>query len=118
MRRIIFAVVLSFASIAHAADKPNPADFNVTVHVIGSVWQPPAQWLVATVAGQRVILGSDGSISGLLPLGDYKAQATVRPPDKNNPPYDLQESFKLLLPDGKTRGYHLCAMGDTAGVPR
>ena len=105
--KLLFCVVLFCSSFAFAAPTPSPSDYNVNVHVIESRARfystgNPYQRIVVVIDGYKYEL--DGySGSGVLALGDYKAKLT----EKQGSGYDIYRTYTFLLPDGKTRDFHL-----------
>lgn len=106
MKKLALALLLlQPVAIFAVADKPNPADFPVKVHVISSEFtQPNIQVLQTTVDGQPTEL--TGYSLGVLALGDYPARINPKIHGPSNPnTYDIYRAYDLLLPDGKTRTY-------------
>jgi hypothetical protein len=103
MRKILLSLLLLCATFAFAA--PNPADYNITVHVTAS----SRNWTVGTysqhldviINGRKYQL--QGNAVGVLAPGDYKAK--LKETRLNS--YDIDQTYEFLLPDGKTRYYVL-----------
>jgi hypothetical protein len=118
MRKLVLALLFLQPAVLLAADKPNPADFTVKVHVISSVAQTSggdtrtyfSQVLETTIDGQAVEL--TGSSQGVLALGDYPARVSKKIFVPHNPnTYDIYRGYDLLLPDGTTRTYTVTRLG-------
>jgi hypothetical protein len=92
--------------------KPNPADYPVMVHVVGSQGSSLSlyQHVEAIIDGKQVEL--QGAGRGLLALGDYQAQPKpgVQPP-KNPNGHDTYQAYELLFSDGTTRYYEVIGLG-------
>jgi hypothetical protein len=118
MKKLALAVLLFAPLAAVAADKPNPADFTLTVHVISSASASygtgsnhyDEQVLETSIGGQPVQLRRLGE--SVLALGDYKARSSDKFRDKHHPSsYDLNEGYELLMPDGTSRTYAVSRLG-------
>ncbi len=92
--------------------KPNPADYTVTVHVVGSQGSGASQYqhVETIIDGKQVELQAAGR--GLLALGDYQAQPKpgVQPP-KNPNGHDIFQAYELLFSDGTTRYFEVVGLG-------
>jgi hypothetical protein len=124
MKKLALAVLFLMVPVARAAEKPNPADFTVTVHVISSsartqsgvgvVWS--AQVLETTIDNRPVEL--TGYSAGVLALGDYKARIATSIHGPRNPnSYDIYKGYDLLMPDGTARTYTVTRIGPVAANP-
>jgi len=117
MKRLALAVLLMQTTFLLGATKPNPADYTITVHVIGSQGGSSVsyQHLEVIIDGQSLELqgtGYSNTRTGVLALGDYKAKTTkgVNPPGQSNG-HDLFGAYKFLFPDGTTRYYEVIGLG-------
>jgi len=108
-------LLLQPIAVLASADKPNPADFPIKIHVISSSSQALnnvsyVQVLETTIDGQPTELTGNGG--GVLAPGDYSARLN---PDVQGPgdamSYDVYRGYYLLLPDGKTRKYKVTGLG-------
>src|ERR1017187_7539232 len=74
----LMLLLLQTTLLLAAADKPNPADFSVKVHVVFSraVLVGSYQQIEALIDGQRVEL--TGFSLGYLALGDYSARVSLK----------------------------------------
>ena len=105
-------LILQTTLLLAAADKPNPTDFPVKVHVVFSraVFVTSDQQIEAVIDGERVEL--TGSSRGVLALGDYTARISLKVHGPKNPnSYDIYKGYDFLMPDGNVRTYHVTAMG-------
>ena len=119
MKRVIFAILLIAPTLA-LAQKPNPADYTIAVHVQSSrlvefctdvtrgsnicIWE---QQLSVTIDSKKYELQS-GNAKALLRVGDYKAKIIE---DKSEHTYEYARTYEFLFPDGKTRKYFV--VGET-----
>lgn len=118
MKRTILGLLFLTAPFVVFAEKPNPADFTLNVHVLSSaqVIQPSyggessSQVLEVTIDGLPMQL-TELFRKWLLTPGDYRAR--VMPPFKGDgaKPYDVDRTYELLMPDGSTRKYQLTRIG-------
>ena len=124
MRAFVLATMLLAAPMAHAADKPNPADYTITVHVISSLSTSqydgslnlPEQVLQVVIDGQSMQL--TGSSMGVLALGDYPARLSTKVHGPRNPnTYDVYKGYDVLLPDGNVRTYTVTRLGPAVPNP-
>jgi hypothetical protein len=124
MRKLVLAVLLLAPLAAVAADKPNPADFTLTVHVISSASAIfgsgtdayATQVLETSIDGQPVQLR--GYSGGVLPLGDYKARVAPRFPTPHKPnSFDIYKGYDLLMPDETARTYGISRLGPAVPNP-
>jgi hypothetical protein len=119
MRKLALTLLLlQPATLFAAADKQNPADFPVKVHVITSASQiigggtnsTNIQVLETTIDGQPVEL--TGGSDGVLALGDYQARIATKIFRPHNPnTYDVYQGYDFLMPDGKIRTYLVTRLG-------
>jgi len=112
MRKIALALLLMPLTIAFAEKpKPNPADYTITVHVVGSANRSQVQHLEVVIDGQPMELVSTVGYGGLLALGDYKAKYISMAP-KNHAIYDYWNRYEIYFPsDGAIRDYDEIAIG-------
>ncbi len=101
-------------SVPASASDVNPADYNVTVHVVASHWITTntslgTQQIQATIDGQPVEL--QGESRGVLALGDYKALRVLNDYHIKPNGYDTYTAYVFLFPDGKTRIYQVTGLG-------
>jgi hypothetical protein len=115
MKHILLACVLAVSLPSMAAEKPNPADYTINVHVKSSEleYSNPTtmeQTLEVEIAGKHYRLAGTAISAavhgigllhyGLLPTGDYKAKLV---PHKDfKPDYLNFDVYELLLPDDRT----------------
>jgi hypothetical protein len=107
-------LLLQTTMLLAAADKPNPADFPVKVHVVftRAVLVGSYQLIEAVIDGQRVEL--TGFSLGYLALGDYSARISLNVHGPKNPNgYDIYKGYDFLMSDGKVRTYHVTAVGQS-----
>ncbi len=112
MKRLIFVALMLFVPVVGVAEKPNPADYGVTIHVHASTTvngcslDPKSegcgtlQKLTATIDGMPMRQYElERFASNLLRVGDYKARVVedVKPRAEE---YTLV--YEVLLSDGKT----------------
>jgi hypothetical protein len=110
LKTLAIALLLS-SSTAFAAKKPNPAEYTITVHVIGSANRSLIQHLEVVIDGQVMELCSTAGYGGLLALGDYKAKYIDMAP-KNHASYDYWNRYEIYFPsDGAVRDYDEIAIG-------
>jgi hypothetical protein len=101
-------MLLLTSTLAFAATKPNPADYNLTVHVECSFGWKVNEVLGVTVNGKQLELTSVEAAPLPLARGDYKARLEEKPSGKS---YEIDQSYELLFPDGKVREYHVSGFG-------
>jgi len=103
--------LLLLPTAAHAAKKPDPADYTITVHVIGSANRSAIQHLEVVIDGKTMELCSTVGYGGLLALGDYKAKYINMAP-KTHATYDYWNRYEIYFPsDGAIRDYDEIAIG-------
>jgi hypothetical protein len=124
MKKLALAILLLLpATIFAAADKPNRADFPLTVHVVSSAWQigysnTPSYQVLETVIGDQSVELQQGGTSGVLALGDYPARISPKIHGPKNPnTYDIYRGYDLLMPDGTTRTYTVTGLGPASTNP-
>ena len=113
MRKLLFTLLLLPATAMFAAKpNPNPADYTITVHVVGSANRSAVQHLEVVIDGQPMELVSvNGVYGGLLALGDYKAKFVSTAP-KTHATYDYWNRYEIYFPsDGAIRDYDEIAIG-------
>jgi hypothetical protein len=111
MKKLALVLLLVPASVAFAAKKPDPADYTITVHVIGSANRSAIQHLEVVIDGQTMELSSTAGYGGLLALGDYKARYINMAP-KTHATYDYWNRYEIYFPsDGAVRDYDEIAIG-------
>lgn len=120
MKKIIFTIFL-IVPTPTLAQKPNPAEYTIPVHVRSSRlvefcsdvtggsnicgWE---QQLSVTINGKKYDLQSGTHAKALLHVGDYKARIVE---DKSQRYYEYVRTYEFLFPDGLTRKYFL--VGET-----
>ncbi len=94
-------------------ETPNPADYNVIVHVVSSHivtgHESQSQDLTVVIDGKRLELEGGAPHLDLLRLGDYKAKLLKKDESRA---YEYQWVFEFLFPDGKTRDYLVIGEGE------
>jgi hypothetical protein len=123
MKTLVLALLLWHSSVGFT-DKPssNPADYPVTVHIVFSryvivpnvPYPTGVEQLQVVIDGQQVEL-QGGNGTGVLALGDYKAQRMTRKvPPRYAPAYQDYTVYRFLLPDGNTRDFDVVGLGPKA----
>jgi hypothetical protein len=125
MKKLALALLLFLSATAlAAADKPNPSNFTIKVHVISSSSRSifdgslplDQQVLETTLDGQPTELTA--TQQGVLALGDYPARITPKVHGPKNPnTYDIYRGYDLLMPDGSTRTYTVTGLGPSSTNP-
>jgi hypothetical protein len=113
MKKVFLVLLLLQSAIVLAEKpKPNPADYTITVHVIGSANRGSVQHLEVIIDGQPMeLVSANGIYGGLLALGDYKARYISMAP-KNHAVYDYWNRYEIYFPsDGAIRDYDEIAIG-------
>jgi hypothetical protein len=111
MRKFVAVLFLLLcATSLQAKDKPNPADFNIKIHISASqsVYVPGLSTVVDTVLnGKKVRLGGYINISHsnitsypVINPGDY--QIRLREDKSEHNGSVIRQGYELLLPDGDT----------------
>lgn len=121
MKRLMIVVMMLFPVAAMGQTKA-VKDFPLTVHVLGSKWVDVLEWggsasgattymyLNVVIQGKKYELYTSRAVRDrLLVPGDYKARLVK---SKNKPSYELDRTYELEYPDGKTEKYKLEAMGE------
>jgi hypothetical protein len=118
VKKLALLLLLLPGSILLAADKANPADFPLKLHITSSAQQSlyvgngnqATQVLETVINGQPVQL--QGYSQGVLALGDYPARINpkVHGP-KNANTYDIYQGYDFLLPDGNLRTFYVTRLG-------
>jgi len=104
MKKMALVVLLLFSALAWAGAEPNPADYNLNLHVSSSRLNDRGLVrLKVIIDGKNYELeGSDAPLA----LGDYKAK-TVEFRVKGAHSYDVYGKYEILFSDKKTRTYIL-----------
>jgi hypothetical protein len=112
MKKMICALLLVPATAMFAAKpKIDPAEYTITVHVVGSANRSLIQHLEVIIDGQPMELVSTIGYGGLLALGDYKAKYINMAP-KTHATYDYWNRYEIYFPsDGALRDYDEIAIG-------
>jgi len=108
MKKLATIVVMLCSVLAWGGVAPNPADYNINVHVSSSGTDICGSRLKVILDGKKCELESVDGSRFLVP-GDYKAK-TLPTKDKDVRPYDVYGSYEFLLPDGRTHKYRLVGM--------
>ncbi len=113
MKKLVL-VVLLLSAFSFAANKPNPADYNVDVHVSASSFQGFCPLLNVVIDGKNYQLLSqsntvDGKGWGNLALGDYKARLVT---DLHKAAYESTQVYEFLFPDGKTMKFYVVGVSE------
>jgi hypothetical protein len=119
MKKLALALVLLQTSfLLAAADKPNPTDFPMTIHILSSECHTgygngltyTYQVVHVVIDGQPLELTANAG--GVLALGDYPARVSpsIHSP-KSWSAYDIVKGYDFLMPDSKTRTFVITAMG-------
>lgn len=110
MKTMTLVILLLFSALAWAGAEPNPADYNINVHVSSSrINGRGLVRLKVVIDGKKYELeGLDGE-SSLLTPGDYKAK-TVPTKVKETHTYDVFGIYEFFFPDRKTRRYQLVSI--------
>lgn len=108
-------VVLLLSAFSFAANKPNPADYNVDVHVSASSLDEGAfPFLNVIIDGKNYLLRSEkGTVNrdgaAIIVLGDYKAKVVV---DVHNSAHELTQVYEFLFSDGKTMKFDVVGISE------
>ncbi|MGA3373878.1 MAG: hypothetical protein ABSC48_19210 [Terracidiphilus sp.] len=114
MKKIVavFCLLLSTAAL-YAKDKPNPADFNIKIHISATQLIPTND--LPTLVAETVLDGKKVKLAGNMPLpphgihllrpsiivpGDYQIRLKKDWTEKDSG--TLNQEYELLLPDGAT----------------
>lgn len=107
MKKLATVVVLLCSALAWAANNASPAEYKLNVHVSSSrLTEGGRPWLNVVIDGKKYELQGVGTDAVLVP-GDYKARLVK---DEHKTAYDSYQIYEFLLPDMKTRQYHLVGM--------
>ena len=126
MKKLALIFLMLQTVFLAAADKANPADFGVKVHVISSSLRhdrtgfTPSQVLEVTIDGQPIQLTSFLlSANAVLAIGDYPARLSTNKAYANQHPngYDIIRAYDLLFPDGHTRTFTVTRLGPAVSHP-
>jgi hypothetical protein len=113
MKIVLFAIFL-LAPVLALADKPNPADYTIAVHVQSSRlvnmcmsdakgstcgWAPR---LTVLIDGKKVELQDQNFRLDVILPGDYKAKIVK---ENTSHSYEYSRTYEFLFPDGTTRKY-------------
>jgi len=126
MRKLALAVLLVATPVLAAKPKPavNPADYTLPVqvncsfvtHQYNGTFYIDVVHLGVTLNGKQLELATPFQ-DGSLPFtpGTYKARLLK---DSSPNAYEIQQTYELLLPDGKTRSFSVFGIGRAVcGVP-
>lgn len=118
MKKLLFLLLLLIPSLS-LAEKPNPSEFTITIHVKScylvdrfTTSGPTVQTLNVTIEGKKYQLGSVwkkyrmGSVDApkILPPGDYKAKIASSSTTKTG---EYDRIYQVLLSDGSDREYYV-----------
>jgi|SRR5579862_5765012 len=107
MKRSALAILL-FSALAWAAGGPNPAQYNINVHVSSSCMDLRGnQLLQVVIDGKKYELKTVIAVGRVLVPGDYKAKLIVN----RTSAYESYQIYEFLLPD-KTRQYELVGQAE------
>jgi hypothetical protein len=118
MKKFLITLLLLQSSFVLAAkDKvaPNPANYPLTIHVACSflrqeyngTYASAVAHIGVTLNGKLLdLLTRDSSLPFV--LGDYKARLVK---DTSPDSYEVQQTYELLLPDGKLRTFAVNGIG-------
>jgi hypothetical protein len=110
MKKLATIVVMLCSVLAWGGAAPNPADYNINVHVSSArISGRGAVRLTVTIDGKKYLLDGLDFGSPLLVPGDYKAK-TIPLKVKDAHTYDAYATYELLFPDGKTRRFGLAGI--------
>lgn len=116
MLKVLFAFLLLAPALAFAADKPNPADYTVTVHVQSShlidicssyIKGATCNWtqsLTVLIDGTKYEIMDQHYGNAVLRLGDYKARIVK---EDTSHAYEYTRTYELLFADGTARKYNV-----------
>ena len=103
MKKLATIVVMLCSVVAWGGVAPNPADYNINVHVSSSrIDERSDVNLMVVVDGSKYELRGN---SWLLAPGDYKARGLPEMTIKTA--YAPSQTYEFLLPDKKTRRFIL-----------
>lgn len=103
MKHFTVALGILFLAAACAAQKPDPSQYPIVVHVsasqLESIGINEFQTLTVTIGAKHYLLWG-GLISGnMLDPGDYPARLIL---DEHKTSYVSSQAYEFLFPDGKT----------------
>lgn len=109
MKKLAVSLLLMYAPLL-LASKPDPSQYQITVHVQCSYWRPQGninqERIGVLLDGKPVELSSsEAKYAEVLPLGNYKARLV-----EGHGPNPLPDSYELLLPNGKTRTFYISGL--------
>jgi hypothetical protein len=110
MKKLATIVVMLCCTSARGGAAPNPADYNINVHVSSARFNSRgAVMLTVTLEGKKCVLEGLVMPRPLLVPGDYKVKALpLKVKDAHT--YDAYGTYEFLFPDGKTRTYGLAGI--------
>jgi hypothetical protein len=115
MKIALFAIFL-LAPVLALADKPNPADYTIAVHVQSSRFVDQCSSddkgsmcfmilsLSVLIDGKKVELDDQSPSKEVIVPGDYKARILK---EDTSHSYEYSRTYELLFPDGATRKYNV-----------
>ncbi len=102
----LVALLFLFSAFAWAGSNPDPAEYNVSIHVTASHMVPEGgtvyQKMEVLIDGKKYELQSEAPADRLLSLSDYKAKI-VR--DDHKVAYESFKVYEVLFSDQKTRRF-------------
>ena len=114
----LFCIAAAATSSLHAADKPDPTQYTLAVHVSAATYAPNVlfQIITATIDGKHYQLQGPTSSAkiyshgnGLLNPGDYHAKLAK---DEHKTSYESLQEFEILMPDGTVRPFAVIAQSE------
>ena len=116
MKKLVL-VVLLLSAFSFAANKADPAYYNVTVHVSASSLAGPDSsypFLNVIIDGKNYQLLGEGRLVNskgyeLLTLGDYKARLVT---DQHSSAYESWQAYEFLFPDGRTLKFDVVGVSE------
>ena len=115
MKMALFAIFFMVPALA-PADKPNPADYTITVHVQSSRFVDQCSSddkgsmcftilsLSVLIDGKKVELDDQSPSKEVIIPGDYKARILK---EDTSHSYEYSRTYEILFPDGTTRKYNV-----------
>lgn len=115
MKIALFAIFLMVPALA-LADKPNPADYTIAVHVQSSRFVDQCSSddkgsmcfsilsLSVSIDGKKVELDDQSPSKEVIVPGDYKAKILK---EDTSHSYEYSRTYEILFPDGTTRKYNV-----------
>ncbi len=113
MKIALFAILLTVPALA-LADKPNPADYTIVVHVqssrlvidCGSTFKgsncDSELQMDVLIGGKKYEIQDERPNSSVIHVGDYKARIVK---EDTSHSYSYTRTYEILFPDGTTRTY-------------